>query len=97
MNSNLLIWIQEWLAQYCDGNWEHDQNFTITTIDNPGWGITIKLVGTRLEYKNFSPINVENSETDWFYCTVKDNHFLGDGGVRNLIDMLEIFRNWAGN
>lgn len=34
MPSNILEWMQEWIAQYCDGDWEHAENFTITTIDN---------------------------------------------------------------
>ncbi len=95
MNSNILDWMQDWLAQNCDGDWEHAQNFTITTIDNPGWSITINLVGTKLEEKHFSIVEIENNDTDWLYCTVKNQQFQGDGGVRNLIEILQIFINWA--
>jgi hypothetical protein len=58
MNSNILDWIQEWLAQNCDGDWEHAQNFIITTIDNPGWSVTINLVGTKFRRETF------------FYCRI---------------------------
>jgi len=95
VDSNILTWIQEWLAQNCDGDWEHAQNFTITTIDNLGWSVTINLVGTKLEGKYFSTVEKENSDTDWLYCTVKNQQFQGDGGVRNLIEILKIFINWA--
>jgi hypothetical protein len=95
MNANILEWIQEWVAQNCDGDWEHAQNFTITTIDNPGWGVTINLAGTKLEDKFFSTVDIENSEVDWLYCTIKNQHFQGDGGIRNLIKILQIFRKWA--
>jgi hypothetical protein len=95
MNLNILEWMQEWLAQNCDGDWEHAQNFTITTIDNPGWSITINLVGTKLEGKHFPIVEIENNDTDWLYCTVKDQKFQGDGGVRNLTEILKIFISWA--
>jgi Immunity protein 53 len=95
MDSNILEWIQEWLAQNCDGDWEHAQNFTITTIDNPGWSVTINLVGTKLEDKFFSNVDIENSDIDWLYCTVNKQQFQGDGGVRNLIEILQIFINWV--
>jgi hypothetical protein len=95
MNSDTLKWIQEWVAGNCDGDWEHAQNFIITTIDNPGWGVTINLIGTRLEDKPFSTINTENSDSDWIYCTVKNQQFQGDGGLRNLIEILQVFIKWA--
>ena len=60
MNSKILDWMQEWLAQNCDGDWEHAQNFTITTIDNPGWSVTINLSGTKLEEKHFSIVETNN-------------------------------------
>jgi len=95
MSNNYLEWIQEWIAENCDGDWEHAQNFTITTIDNPGWGVTVNLVGTILEGEQFATINEEKSDKDWFCCRVVNNQFLGDGGLRNLTNMLEIFINWA--
>ena len=97
INSNILEWMQEWLNQNCDGDWEHAQNFTITTTDNPGWSVTINLAGTKLENKNFSTVDVENNDIDWLYCTIKDHQFQGDGGVRNLIEILQIFRDWSEN
>lgn len=95
MNSDILEWIQDWVAQHCNGDWEHAQNFTITTIDNPGWGVDINLVDTELENEVFSSVNIEKNEIDWLYCTVKDGRFQGDCGVRNLIQVLQIFRDWA--
>jgi hypothetical protein len=62
MSTNILEWMQEWIAQNCDGDWEHAQNFTITTIDNPGWSVTINLIGTKLQEEHF--VNVHR------YCAV---------------------------
>jgi hypothetical protein len=95
MNLNILEWIQEWMFQNCDGVWENAQTFTITTIDNPGWSVTVNLVGTKLENELFPIVDIENNEMDWLYCTIKNKQFQGDGGVKNLIKILEIFRNWA--
>lgn len=53
IQQDLISWLQNWYHQYCDGDWEHAQNFTITTIDNPGWSVTINLVGTKLEGEFF--------------------------------------------
>src|SRR5664279_5037094 len=88
----ILEWMQEWIAQHCDGDWEHAQNFTITTIDNPGWWVKINLMGTRLEDKHFPNVDKENSEVDWLYCTIKNQQFHGNGGVKNLIEILQIFK-----
>ena len=49
----LLTWLQNWYYQYCDGDWEHNENINIHTIDNPGWRITIDLEGTDCENKFF--------------------------------------------
>ncbi|MFI0436065.1 MAG: immunity 53 family protein [Parachlamydiaceae bacterium] len=92
---DILEWMEEWLAKNCDGDWEHAQNFTITTIDNPGWSVTINLKGTKLEERIFSTVEIENSDSDWLYCTVKNQQFQGDGGIRNLIEILKIFIKWA--
>ena len=95
MNLEILEWFQKWLSQNCDGDWEHAQNIIITTIDNPGWGVTINLVGTKLESSSFNTIKKDNGEHDWYFCTVKDQQFQGDGGVNNLIDILQVFITWA--
>ena len=48
MNDNLL-WLMNWYAQQCDGDWEHENGIKIGTLDNPGWYIKIMLGGTELE------------------------------------------------
>jgi len=90
-----IVWLQDWYYGQCDGNWEHDRNITITTIDNPGWSITIKLEGTTLENHKFVEINTEINELDWFYCRIKDSIFKGAGGPNNLLNIIEVFRQWV--
>ncbi|MDQ7778906.1 MAG: Imm53 family immunity protein, partial [Planctomycetota bacterium] len=50
---NALIELQKWFAGHCNGDWEHGAGITITTLDNPGWGVDISLEGTELENKPF--------------------------------------------
>jgi len=91
----LLSWIQDWFCSNCNGDWEHNQNFTIETLDNPGWSVFINLEETIMERKPFSRIYLERDENDWVYCTVENKVFKSACGPRNLIEVLSIFKQWC--
>ena len=55
-NIELLFCLQKWFYSNCNGDWEHNQNITITTIDNPGWSVTINLENTDMDSQYLSPI-----------------------------------------
>ncbi len=93
--TKVLSWIQQWFGSNCDGDWEHDQKVMITNLDNPGWSLTVKLDETDLEGKEFNSFFIERSEGDWIACRIENNQFLGDGGVYNLVEILETFKSWA--
>ncbi len=44
-----LKWLEQWYAEQCDGVWEELYGITIQTLDNPGWDVTIQLIGTKYE------------------------------------------------
>ena len=90
----LISWLQDWYYQYCDGDWEHNENINIRTIDNPGWRLTIDLEGTHHENKSFQNLKIEKSTDDWYRCFLRDGKFEGAGGPSNLIDILSTFREW---
>ena len=92
---SLLEWIQNWYNQYYDGDWEHDEKFIIENIDNPGWLVSINLVGTHCEDKTFEGLKIDNSERDWYHCFIREGKFKGAGGPFNLEDILRIFKKWA--
>ncbi|MCK2003888.1 immunity 53 family protein [[Brevibacterium] frigoritolerans] len=92
---NTLKWLESWFMQNCDGEWEHSNGIKVLTLDNPGWSIEIDLEGTDFEEKFFKDFRVENSDEDWIYCKVRDNKFLGYGGVNNLKDILDVFKKWV--
>jgi hypothetical protein len=96
-----LAWLTRWYATECNGDWEHQSSIRITTIDNPGWRVTINLYGTLLEDVPFSPIrfNVDVPNGDptqrWHMCWVDECCFTGAGGALDLDVILGIFREWA--
>ena len=92
--------LQDWYRSECDGEWEHGCGVSISTLDNPGWSVTIDLDGTSLEGRRFEAVSygvgkdaVEGSD-DWLDCRVEEKRFQGRGGPRKLEEILEIFMRW---
>ena len=84
-----------WFASNCNGDWEHGYGIKINTLDNPGWHVDINLVDTSLEGRVLQPISIDRSDTDWVRCKVENGLFRGFGGVDNLIEILDLFSDWA--
>ena len=99
MNSidQFVRWLENWV--YSSNRKSSDTgHIVIMTIDNPGWGVTIDLAN-HLYNKVLPLADVMNSESDWYYCTIRDNKFEGDGGLFNLKDIFYTFNqlvNYAG-
>lgn len=55
---NDLQWVQNWYQSQCDGDWEHEYGIMIETVDNPGWYLTVNLIGTECENFEFKPIKM---------------------------------------
>jgi len=91
----LLRWLQSWYSDQCDGNWEHEERIRLSTLDNPGWRLSIGLIDTPLDGRPFEAVSIERSDSDWLQCSVKDSVFSGACGAQNLIEMIEVFRDWA--
>ncbi|GAA5149216.1 hypothetical protein GCM10023213_46570 [Prosthecobacter algae] len=82
--------LQSWYAAHCNGDWEHSYGVQITTLDNPGWLVTIDLTGTDLEHLTCSH-NEDRSESDWMTCSVENKKFTGCGDVNSLRRILDFF------
>lgn len=88
--------LQSWYLGHCDGEWEHQRNVRISTIDNPGWSVSINLNGTPLLGKPFSEVSQDGGvELDWLRCFVRNDLFEGRGGPERLADILAVFLTWA--
>lgn len=87
--------LQHWYARQTDGDWEHGRGVQITSLDNPGWALTVDLAGTALAGKPFAEITELDDERDWMSCRVSDGRFEANGGPFMLERMLRIFADWA--
>jgi len=76
-----LLWIQNWYAAQCDGDWEHAYGVSIGTIDNPRWWVKIDLKGTDLEGAPFAEISRPELEPDWLSCRITEGRWEGAGGL----------------
>ena len=90
-----LDFLQSWYRAQSNGEWEHVHGVTIETLDNPGWLVTIDLVGTPLENEPMPPVRQERSPHDWLVCEVEHRQFRGQGDSQKLLAILQVFQNWA--
>jgi hypothetical protein len=95
MEDSSLTWLLNWFSQQCDGDWEHDTGIHIGTLDNPGWYLTVNIIETECDKKEFRKIVIERSENDWLHCFVREGKFEGRCGLFNLPEVLKTFREWA--
>ena len=51
----------QWFAMQANGEWEHENEIRIVSLDNPGWSVSIPLSGTILEAKAFEPFEDDRS------------------------------------
>lgn len=89
-----LIWLMEWYESQCNNDWEHQFGVQLTTVDNPGWHLTVHLEDTSLENRPFSRIE-KSADGCWWNCWVEEKKFLATCGPRDLASVLAIFRTWA--
>ncbi len=68
-----LNWLTGWYGARCNGDWEHQCGINLTTLDNPGWALTIELDGTDLETCPFERLEIGlMSDTSWIMCFVRE-------------------------
>lgn len=94
-SANLLEALQDWYSSNCDGDWEHEHAIRITNVDNPGWRVSIPLAETPLEGRPFAEVRWRRAADDWLLCRVEEGTFIGNGGSRNLADVLRVFVEWT--
>ncbi len=101
-----LKWLEQWYAEQCDGVWEELYGITIQTLDNPGWKVTIQLIGTKYEAQcqdetlliaGEPPSHSNGNMTgpSWAECHIGNREFNGAGDPRRLEEIIDVFRRWA--
>jgi hypothetical protein len=91
---NSLAQLQNWYESQCDGDWEHQYGVEIGTLDNPGWRVSIDLIDTDLEGKEFQEISNIEPERDWILCRIENGKFEGNGGPQMLEEIIKVFLDW---
>lgn len=86
-----LAGLQSWFRSECDGDWEHECGFQIATLDNPGWSLTLRLSGTKLEGLVVEPLAEDCSVDDWIYRSEKDGYLKIACGSGQLEAAVELF------
>lgn len=92
---NNLDWLQAWYSSNCNGTWEHEYGIEISTLDNPGWTVTIDLVG--VEKPPHAPLEhiSDLGPNDWISCKLAEASFRGYGDPSKLDAIIGIFRQWC--
>ena len=91
----VFTWIQAWYATQANGEWEHEYGIEISTLDNPGWQVSIDLPGTLLGDRPYEPKEVHRGEHDWIVTKVEGGKFVGACGPTGLGEVLYRFRLWV--
>jgi Immunity protein 53 len=86
--------LENWYSRQCNGEWEHSWGVKITTLDNPGWSVTIDLRDTRKQNSALDWVKIQRSEDDWIFYKVVDNRFEIKCGPKNLSEAVELFVDW---
>lgn len=89
------VWLQGWYTGLCDGDWEHGQGISISTIDNPGWSVKIDLELTPCEGRSYERAELDRGVHDWHHTWVNQNAFHAACGPLNLGEVLHLFRTWV--
>ena len=87
----MINWLQNWYADQCNGDWEHEYGVNIQTSDNPGWIIDIDLAFTPLENIEIPYTLFDTSENDWYGFSIRDKKFHGAGDANKLGKIIEVF------
>jgi hypothetical protein len=101
---DLLIWLERWYQEQCDGEWEQEQGVTIQTLDNPGWLVEANLRGLRPEAMAAARIlavvgeppredNGNIGGSIWMTCEIRSGKFVGSGDPTQLRMTLAQFRS----
>ncbi len=91
-DNNIINWLNNWFASNSDGDWEHENQISIYTVDNPGWCIRIDLRDTPLENLKIEVPLVDKGPNNWYGITVKNGVFQGVGDLSKLSFLILQFK-----
>lgn len=95
MTDPSFAFLQDWFAQHCDGDWEHDLGVSIATLDNPGWLLRVRIEDTEIEGIEAPWTSSEESEHEWLTWRSTGLAFEAYGGSRDLLRLVAAFQAFA--
>lgn len=90
-----LTFLQHWYASHCNGEWEHGSSIKITSIDNPGWMLTVNLEDTELAGRIVDWVRQDESPEIWVHYKSDGRHFTAACGPEELHRALAAFEQFA--
>jgi len=84
----------EWYKAHCDGDWEHDVAIRISTLDNPGWLLDVRIEDTELEGRIVDWVELEEDEMRWLHWRSTGKFFharCGSGDLQRALDAFRVF------
>ncbi len=89
--------LMDWFQSQCNDDWEHNHGVTISTLDNPGWYLTVSLKNTTLEGCQMEEVSEgcdPNDDDHWIHCCVADQEFRGACDPNQLPRLIRIFESF---
>lgn len=94
-DTDSLVFLQEWLLDHSDGEWEHDEGVTIESLDNPGWLLRVALTGTDLEGAVLDKRELNGESASWVHAWADGTTFDAAAGPLGLGAAIEEFRRFV--
>ncbi len=88
--------LQEWVADQCDGEWEHGDGIVISTLDNPGWAIDLETDGLSTSDPKLEAVRVERNDQDWLHCFQDGTKIKVRCGLHNLTEAMQVLLKQLG-
>jgi hypothetical protein len=95
MIDEAIEFLEGWYATQHDGEWELEHGVTICNVSNPGWALSVDLVGTDLEgrvLEDWTPVDLPD---DWLYCHSDGRRFEALSSSPGLVRIIDGFRRFA--
>jgi hypothetical protein len=86
--------LEKWYSRQCNGDWEHGFGVEISTIDNPGWSVSIDLHDTPKQEAALERVKIVRKKDDWIHYWAEKQKFQIHCGPLNLSEAIEIFVRW---
>ncbi|GAB2777907.1 Imm53 family immunity protein [Amycolatopsis magusensis] len=87
--------LQDWYADQCNGDWEHEFGIRMGTLDNPGWWFEVDLVDTDLEQRVLAKTSAEPGPGRWVWAESDGQKFSSSCDLSSLDGALRLFREFV--